>query len=52
MELSQSLKQTFESTVMTELFPQSEIDINVQVLQSDGGLSLICHWCLAPCAAV
>lgn len=37
VELSQSLKQTFESTIMTELFPQSEININVQVLQSDGG---------------
>ena len=37
VELSQSLRQTFESVVMTELFPQSEIDISVQVLQSDGG---------------
>ena len=37
IELSQSLKQIFESTIMTELFPQSEININVQVLQSDGG---------------
>ena len=38
MEFSQSLRQTFESTIMTELFPQSEININVQVLQSDGGM--------------
>ncbi len=37
VEISQALRQTFEAAVLTELFPQSKIDIYVQVLQSDGG---------------
>jgi len=37
IEISQALRQTFEVVVLTELFPQSQIDIYVQVLQSDGG---------------
>ena len=37
IEMSLALKQTFESVIMTELYPQSKIDITVQVLQSDGG---------------
>ena len=36
-DVSLSLKQIFESALMTEVYPQSEININVQVLQSDGG---------------
>ncbi len=36
VEISQALRQTFEAAVLTELFPQSKIDIFVQVLQSDG----------------
>lgn len=28
---------------MTELFPQSEININVQVLQSDGGKQIVLY---------
>lgn len=31
------IRQTFESVVMTALYPRSQIDIYVQVLQSDGG---------------
>ena len=31
------MKRIFEATILTELFPQSIIDIYVQVLQSDGG---------------
>ena len=31
------MKRVFEATILTELFPQSVIDIYVQVLQSDGG---------------
>ncbi|EGG13982.1 Exosome complex exonuclease rrp41 [Cavenderia fasciculata] len=37
-ETSTLIKQAFESTVLTHLFPRSQIDIYVQVLQSDGGL--------------
>ncbi|CAH1778859.1 unnamed protein product [Owenia fusiformis] len=37
MELSMHLQQTFEAAIMTELYPQSQIDIYVEVLQSDGG---------------
>ncbi len=31
------IKQTFESVIQTELFPSSEINIFIQVIQSDGG---------------
>jgi exosome complex component RRP41 len=31
------LRQTFESVILTQLFPRSEVDILVHVLQSDGG---------------
>jgi exosome complex component RRP41 len=36
-EISLVLRQTFEAVVMTNLFPRSQIDIYVQVLQADGG---------------
>ena len=39
VEISLALKQTFEATIQRELYPQSKIDIYVQVLQSDGGES-------------
>ena len=41
IDLSRSLKEIFESTIMTESYPQSEININVQVLQSDGGKHMV-----------
>lgn len=31
---------------MTELFPQSEVNINVQVLQSDGGIYNVSSYCM------
>eukprot|EP00658_Telonema_sp_P-2_P031181 TRINITY_DN23392_c0_g1_i2.p2 TRINITY_DN23392_c0_g1~~TRINITY_DN23392_c0_g1_i2.p2 ORF type:complete len:150 (-),score=50.87 TRINITY_DN23392_c0_g1_i2:82-531(-) len=31
------LASTFESVIMSHLFPKSEIDIHVQILQADGG---------------
>jgi ribonuclease PH len=37
VELGMLIRQTFESVVMTALYPRSQIDIYVQVLQSDGG---------------
>eukprot|EP01114_Cavostelium_apophysatum_P015881 TRINITY_DN4415_c0_g1_i2.p1 TRINITY_DN4415_c0_g1~~TRINITY_DN4415_c0_g1_i2.p1 ORF type:complete len:252 (+),score=23.22 TRINITY_DN4415_c0_g1_i2:104-757(+) len=36
-EISLIIKQTFESAVMVHLFPRSQIDIFVQILQADGG---------------
>ncbi len=32
------VRQTFEAVVMCSLFPRSQIDIIIQVLQSDGGM--------------
>jgi len=46
-EFSNAIKQTFETAVLVELFPRSQIDIYVQILQSDGGtvktLNFIVH---------
>jgi exosome complex component RRP41 len=36
-EMSLLIQQVFESAVLTDLSPRSQIDIYVQVLQSDGG---------------
>lgn len=38
LEFAQNIKSTFEPVIQTQLFPRSEININVQVLQSDGSL--------------
>ena len=35
-EISLAMKKTFETVILTELYPMSKIDIFVQVLQSDG----------------
>ena len=45
-EMTQHLKQTFEATIKTELYPRSQIDIFVEVLQADGG-----NYCAAVNAA-
>ena len=37
-ELSTLITQTFESLLFTNIFPRSQIDIYVEVLQADGGL--------------
>ncbi|EGC33511.1 hypothetical protein DICPUDRAFT_88747 [Dictyostelium purpureum] len=37
-EISNLVKQAFESTIQTHLYPRSQINIYIQVLQSDGGL--------------
>lgn len=42
IETSLALSQMFESVIMRELYPQSKIDIYVQVLQSDGGNKCVC----------
>lgn len=37
VEMSSAIKQIFESCILTNLYPQSQISIYPQVLQSDGG---------------
>ncbi|KAI8587876.1 ribosomal protein S5 domain 2-type protein [Geranomyces variabilis] len=37
MEIGLMIKQTFETVVATTSFPRSEIDIYLQILQTDGG---------------
>eukprot|EP01012_Entosiphon_sulcatum_P021501 TRINITY_DN2631_c0_g1_i1.p1 TRINITY_DN2631_c0_g1~~TRINITY_DN2631_c0_g1_i1.p1 ORF type:complete len:269 (-),score=37.55 TRINITY_DN2631_c0_g1_i1:18-794(-) len=41
-EIVQSVRQTFTSVVFTHLFPNSEIEIYLQVLQADGGILAAC----------
>ena len=36
------IKQTFEAAILTELYPRSQIDIYVEVLQADGGNLCAC----------
>eukprot|EP01102_Stenamoeba_stenopodia_P022610 TRINITY_DN9502_c0_g1_i1.p1 TRINITY_DN9502_c0_g1~~TRINITY_DN9502_c0_g1_i1.p1 ORF type:complete len:250 (+),score=48.24 TRINITY_DN9502_c0_g1_i1:154-903(+) len=36
-EISLVIRQTFESVIMTHLFPRSQISIYIQILQADGG---------------
>lgn len=38
MEFAAAIKSTFEPVIQTHLYPRSQIDIFVQVLQQDGGL--------------
>lgn len=35
--MSMAIKDAFEAAILVEQFPQSQIDIYVQVLQGDGG---------------
>ncbi|KAG7089689.1 hypothetical protein E1B28_011344 [Marasmius oreades] len=42
LELVQTLKSTFEPVIQMSLYPRSQIDIYVQVLQQDGGLLQAC----------
>ncbi|NXV93894.1 exosome complex component RRP41 [Calonectris borealis] len=41
-ELALQLKQTFEAAILTRLYPRSQIDIYVQILQADGGNYCAC----------
>lgn len=41
-EMSSHLKQTYEAAIKTELYPRSQIDIFVEVLQADGGNYCAC----------
>ncbi|KAG6896578.1 hypothetical protein C0992_007330 [Termitomyces sp. T32_za158] len=42
LELAATIKSTFEPVVQTNLYPRSQIDVFVQVLQQDGGLLQAC----------
>ncbi|KAL1919349.1 uncharacterized protein VTP21DRAFT_2042 [Calcarisporiella thermophila] len=42
LEIAALVKQTFEPVVMTTLFPRSQIDIYLQILQHDGGTLQAC----------
>ncbi|KAI6107897.1 exoribonuclease, exosome component 4 [Pisolithus sp. B1] len=42
LELASTIKSTFEPVVQTHLYPRSQIDIFVQVIQQDGGLLPAC----------
>jgi|SRR5882762_7227081 exosome complex component RRP41 len=42
LELSSTIKSTFEPVIQTSIYPRSQIDIFVQVLQQDGGLLQAC----------
>ncbi|KAF6038136.1 EXOSC4 [Bugula neritina] len=37
IEMTLHMQQTFEAAILTQLYPKSQIDIFVEVLQSDGG---------------
>ncbi|XP_041454600.1 exosome complex component RRP41-like [Lytechinus variegatus] len=41
-EMSLHLQRTFEATIQTQLYPRSQIDIFVQILQADGGNYCAC----------
>lgn len=41
-EMTLHIQQTFEATILTQLYPRSQIDIFVEVLQSDGGTLSVC----------
>ncbi|KAF9223574.1 hypothetical protein BS17DRAFT_795729 [Gyrodon lividus] len=42
LELASTIKSTFEPVVQTHLYPRSQIDIFIQVIQQDGGLLPAC----------
>ncbi|TRY63849.1 hypothetical protein TCAL_06861 [Tigriopus californicus] len=41
-EMSMHLRQTFQAAIKTELYPRSQIDIYVEILQADGGNYCAC----------
>lgn len=41
VEVAAAIRQTFEPVIQLQLYPRSEIAIQVQVLQADGGESLM-----------
>ncbi|KAJ3426322.1 exosome complex component rrp41 [Anaeramoeba flamelloides] len=41
-EIANSIRKSFETVIQLELFPSSQIDIFIQVLQADGGIIPAC----------
>ncbi|XP_064485220.1 exosome complex component RRP41-like [Ornithodoros turicata] len=41
-EMTLHIQQTFDATILTHLYPRSQIDIFVEVLQADGGTLSVC----------
>ena len=41
-EINLALRQTFEEAIQTHLYPRSQIDISVVVLEQDGGKITFC----------
>ncbi|EDV28699.1 Exosome complex component RRP41 [Trichoplax sp. H2] len=37
IDISQLMREIFQSAILTDLYPKSQIDIHVQILQADGG---------------
>jgi exosome complex component RRP41 len=60
LEIAMAVQQTFEAVVMTHLYPRSQIDIFIQVIQVDGGATLAtgvvcvesCTQCMFACVPV
>jgi exosome complex component RRP41 len=44
MELSAAIKNTFDPVIQKHLYPRSELDIYVQILQQDGGECYMLPW--------
>ncbi|KZS92362.1 ribosomal protein S5 domain 2-like protein [Sistotremastrum niveocremeum HHB9708] len=42
LEFAASIRETFEPVILTNLYPRSQIDIYVQILQQDGGVLQTC----------
>ncbi|KAH7928290.1 exoribonuclease, exosome component 4 [Leucogyrophana mollusca] len=42
LELASTIKSTFEPAIQTHLYPRSQIDVFIQILQLDGGLLPAC----------
>ncbi|EGO25086.1 exoribonuclease, exosome component 4 [Serpula lacrymans var. lacrymans S7.9] len=42
LELAATIRSTFEPVIQTHLYPRSQIDVFVQVIQQDGGLLQTC----------
>eukprot|EP00667_Euglena_gracilis_P018572 EG_transcript_19722 len=42
LEICAAIRRTFESVIFTDLFPNSQIEIFLQILQNDGGVLAAC----------
>ncbi|PFH50702.1 hypothetical protein AMATHDRAFT_144428 [Amanita thiersii Skay4041] len=42
LEMASAIKSTFETIIQTNLYPRSQIDIYIQIIEQDGGLLQAC----------